>query len=185
MVNDTVVEVVQAAGSYSSLINDIAVGVVILLIAFAAGILTQKILSKVLREIELNHIMNKVGIMYNLEKWISNLVSYVIYLVGIVFFLQHLKIASIVLYLVLGAVLMLLVLTFIVGLKDVIPNLVAWVILHKDERITVGRRIEVKEISGRVERIGYLETEIITEYGDTLYVPNTLFLKSKFKVKKE
>ncbi|MDP3697953.1 MAG: mechanosensitive ion channel [Nanoarchaeota archaeon] len=182
MFNETIVGAVQTAKSYGYLIVE---GIVILLIAFGLGILTQKILFKVFREIELNHIMSKVGIMYNLEKWVSAIVSYVIYLVGIVLFLRLLGIAPYVLYLILGAVLMLFILTFIVGLKDVIPNLVAWVILHKDERITVGRRVEVKEISGRVEKIGYLETEIITEYGDTLYVPNTLFLKSKFKVKKE
>ena len=181
MVNETVTAIVNTTKSYFSLIVE---GIIILIVGFALGILVQKLLNKVLREVELNHVASKVGITNNLEKWVSLIASYVIYLVFIVFFLNHLGITSIVLYLLLGAVLMLLILTFIVGLKDVIPNLVAWLILHKDERITVGRRVEVKEIAGRVERIGYLETEIITDYGDTLYVPNTLFLKSKFKVKK-
>lgn len=182
MFNETVASVASTAKSYSYLIVE---GIVILLVSFGLGILTQKILSKVFREIELNHIMSKVGITYNLEKWVSTIISYVIYLVGIVIFLDLLGIAPYVLYLILGAVLMLFILTFIVGLKDVIPNLVAWVILHKDERITVGRRVEVREISGRVEKIGYLETEIVTDHDDTLYVPNSLFLKSKFKVKKD
>ena len=182
MVNETVTTIVGTAESYFSLIVE---GVIILIVGFGLGIFAQKLLNKVLKEMELNQIMGKVGITYNLEKWVSLVASYVIYLLFIVFFLDHLGIRNIVVYLVLGAVLMLLVLTFIVGLKDVIPNLVAWVILHKDERITVGRRVEVKEISGRVERIGYLETEIITDHDDTLYVPNLLFLKSKFKVKKE
>ncbi len=182
MVNETVTAIVNTTGSYFSLI---VVSIIILMIGFALGIIIQKILTKVLKGVELNHVASKVGITYNLEKWVSVIASYVIYLVSIVFFLINLGITSIVLYLILGAVLMLLILTLIVGLKDIIPNLVAWLILHKDERITVGRRVEVKEISGRVEKIGYLETEIITEYGDTLYVPNILFLKSKFKVKKE
>ncbi len=182
MVNETVTAMVGTAESYFFLVVE---SVIILMVGFALGILAQKLLSKLLKEVELNHIASKVGITNNLEKWVGVLVSYVIYLVSIVLFLIRLGITSIVLYLILGAVLMLLILTFIVGLKDIIPNLVAWLILHKDERITVGRRVEVKEISGRVERIGYLETEITTEYGDTLYVPNTLFLKSKYKVKKE
>lgn len=182
MVNETVTTIFDTAESYLSLIVE---SIVILIVGFVLGILAQKLLNKVLKKVELNHIMSKVGIMYNLEKWVSLLASYIIYLVFIVIFLDHLGIRNIVVYLVLGAVFMLLVLTFIVGLKDVIPNLVAWVILHKDERITVGRRVDVKEISGRVEKIGYLETEIVTDYGDTLYVPNILFLKSKFKVKKQ
>jgi len=101
MVNETVVGVVQTAKSYGYLIVE---GIVILLVGFGLGILTQKILSKVLRKIELNHIMSKVGITYNLERWISIIVSYVIYLVGIVLFLDLLGIAPYVLYLILGAV---------------------------------------------------------------------------------
>src|SRR3989338_597601 len=166
MVNETVTGVVATTKSYISLIVE---GVIILLVGFGLGILAQKLLAKILKEVELNQIMSKVGVTYNLEKWISAIVSYVIYLVSIVIFLENLNIASVVVYLLLGAVLMLLVLTLIVGLKDVIPNFVAWLVLQKDEKITVGRRVEVKEIEGRGEKIGYLETEIKTEQGDTLY----------------
>src|SRR3989344_6893465 len=173
MVNETVTGVVATTKSYFSLIVE---GVIILLIGFGLGILAQKLLAKILKEIELNQIFAKVGVNHNLEKGVSSVVSYVIYLVFGVIFLRHLGIESIVLYLILGGVLMLLVLTFIVGLKDVIPNLVAWLVLQKDEKVTVGRTVEVREIAGRVEKIGYLETEIRTEHGDTLYVPNTLFL---------
>ena len=79
---------------------------------------------------------------------------------------------------------MLLILTFLVGLKDVIPNFVAWLIIQKRGKLKEGHRIDIKEISGRVEKIGYLETEIKTDSDDILYVPNNLFIKSKFKLKK-
>ncbi len=172
--------VVELAQAY---LQKIIVGVVILLLGFGLGILAQKLLYKLLQEVNLNKIMSKVGVTHNLEKTVSSIVSYVIYLVFVVIFLDHLGITSIVLYLVLGAVLMLLILTFLVGLKDVIPNFVAWLLLQKKDKIKVGRRVEVKEISGVIEKVGYLETEIKTDGGDILYVPNALFLKSKFKVK--
>src|SRR3989338_2896313 len=180
MVNETVTTIVNTTKSYFSLIVE---GVIILMVGFALGILVQKLLGKVLKEVELNHIASKLGITYNLEKWISVILSYVIYLVFIVFFLNHLGITSIVLYLILGAVLMLLILTLIVGLKDVIPNFVAWLLLQRKNAIKEGKNIDIREIAGRVERIGYLETEIRTDNGDILYVPNALFMKSKFKVK--
>ncbi|MBU0457262.1 MAG: mechanosensitive ion channel domain-containing protein [Nanoarchaeota archaeon] len=173
--------VVEAAQSY---IYTIIVGVVILLVGFGLGILARKLMQKVLKEIELNKIMAKVGITHNLERGISIIISYLIYLVTIVYFLRQLGITSVVLYLVLGGILMLIILTSLVGLKDVIPNFVAWLILQKRGNIKVGKTVEVKEISGRVEKVGYLETEIKTYGGDILYVPNTLFLKSKFKIKK-
>ncbi len=165
-------------------LQKIIVSIVILLVGLGLGLLVQKLLGKILQEIELNKIMCKVGVTYNLERGVSLIVSYVIYLITIVIFLNQLGITSIVLYLVVGAVLTLVILTCLVGLKDVIPNFVAWLLLQKKGNIKVGKRVDIKEISGRVEKIGYLETEIKTEEGDLLYVPNTLFLKSTFKIKK-
>ncbi len=165
-------------------LQKIIVSVVILVVGLAVGLLVQKLLGKILQEIELNKIMFKVGVTYNLEKWVSLVISYVIYLIAIVIFLNRLGITSVVLYLVVGAILTLVILTFLVGLKDVIPNFVAWLLLQKKGNIKVGKRVDIREISGRVEKIGYLETEIKTEEGDLLYVPNTLFLKSTFKIKK-
>ena len=133
--------------------------------------------------IELNKVFGKVGLTYDLERWISSIVSFVIYLITLVVFLNQLGITSIVLYLIVGAILMLIVLTFIVGLKDVIPNLVAWFVIQRRGHIKEGSRVEVKEISGIVEKVGMMETEIRTESGDILYVPNSLFVKTKFWVR--
>ncbi|MBT6773988.1 mechanosensitive ion channel [Candidatus Woesearchaeota archaeon] len=182
MVNGT--SVTNAVGVAQSYFYTVIVGIVILLAGFGLGILVQKLLYKLLQEIGLNKIMNKVGITFNLEKWVSNIISWVIYLVFIVIFLNHLGITSIVLYLVLGAILMLIVLTFLVGLKDIIPNFIGWLYIQKDDKIVVGHKIDVKEISGIIEKTGYLETEIKTENGDILYVPNSLFLKSKYRLRK-
>ncbi len=176
-----VIEFFETAKEY---FFDIVAGIIILLVGFGLGILAKKIVYRILKEIHLNRIMSNVGITYNLEKGVSVIISYIIYLFTIVFFLDHLGITSIAIYLIAGAILALLVLTFIVGLKDVIPNFVAWILLQRKGKVVVGRNIDVKEIHGRVERIGYLETEIKTERGDILYVPNSLFLKTKFWVRK-
>lgn len=170
-------------GLVQSYFYTIIAGIVILLLGFGLGVLIKKVIFRILKEIELNHIMSKVGMRYDLEKWISSIVSYVIYLVTIVIFLDQLGIRSIVLYLVFGGILMLIILTFLVGLKDVIPNFVAWILLQRKGKVREGRKIEVREISGTVERVGFLETEIKTDNGDILYVPNSLFLKSKMWVR--
>ncbi|MBT3298680.1 mechanosensitive ion channel [archaeon] len=164
---------------------NIIIGFISLLIGFTIGIFAKKLSLKGLKEIGINKVLARVGIHYNIENIASSILSYLIYLITIIFVLRILGIASIVLYLLLGAILMLIVLSFIVGLKDVIPNLIAWIIIQRKEKIKVGRRIEVKEIKGIVEKIGYLETEIKTELDDILYVPNALFLRSKFWIKKD
>ena len=162
----------------------IVVGIVILLIGFGTGILAKKLVFRILKEIELNKIMSRVGVRYDLEKWVSSIISYVIYLFTIVIFFDQLGITSVVLYLIVGGILMLIILTFLVGLKDVIPNFVAWVLLQRKGRVKEGRRVEVREISGRVEKVGFLETEIKTDNDDILYVPNSLFLKSKMWIRR-
>ena len=182
MIKSMATEVIENAQSYAS---SVGVGIVILLVGFAIGILVKKVLSRVLKEISLNKVMNKVGVTYNLENIVSSVVSYVIYLFTIVLFLDKLGIKSIVLYLIVGAVLMLIILTLLVGMKDIIPNFIGWLYLQKKNKIKEGRRVEVKEISGTVEKIGYLETEIKTEHGDILYVPNSLFMKSKLRLRKK
>ncbi|HIG93182.1 MAG: Potassium efflux system KefA protein / Small-conductance mechanosensitive channel [archaeon GW2011_AR9] len=176
------IDVVETTGSY---ILTIIIGVVILLIFFGIGILAKKLLSRLLKEIGLNTIFGKVGVTTDLEKWISSVVSYLFYFIGLVLFLDQLKIRSIVIYIILGAILMLLTLTLIVGLKDVIPNFIGWIYLQRKGMITAGKHIAIKEIAGEVEHVGYLETEIRTDKDDLLYVPNSLFLKSKFKIKKD
>ena len=133
-----------------------------------------------------NFIHYKVGFTHDLESMVSSVISYVIYLVTVVIFLDYLVIRSIVIYILLGAILTLIVLTMLVGLKDVIPNFIGWLYLQKKRNlIEEGRKVDIKEISGKVEKIGYLETEIKTERGDILYVPNRLFMKSKFKIRKK
>ncbi len=176
-----VAEIVETARTY---VMDIVVGIIILLVGFGLGVLAKKLVYRILKEVHLNRVMSNVGVTADLEKAISTIVMYLIYLFTIVFFLDHFGITSIVIYLVAGGVLALLILTFLVGLKDVIPNFVAWVLLQRKGKVVTGRHVDVREISGVVEKIGYLETEIRTERGDTLYVPNSLFLKSKFWVRK-
>lgn len=161
----------------------VMVSVVILLVGFAAGFLIKKLLLRFLKEVELNKAMCKVGITSDLERGVSSIASYLIYLITLILFLDQLGIRSVVVYLFVGGVLMLLILTFLVGMKDIIPNFVGWFYIQKQGRIKEGHNIEIKEISGMVERVGYLETEIKTERGDLLYIPNSLFLQSKHKVK--
>ncbi|HLC51931.1 MAG TPA: mechanosensitive ion channel domain-containing protein [Candidatus Nanoarchaeia archaeon] len=175
-----VIKVFELAKEY---LYSIVAGIGILLIGFALGMLAKKLIYRILKEIELNKIMNKVGVTYDLEKWVSAIISYLIYLITIVFALNQLGITSIVLYIVVGGLMMLAILTLLVGLKDVIPNFVAWILLQRKGRVIEGHHINVREIAGQVEKFGFLETEIRTENGDLLYVPNSLFLKSKFWVK--
>ena len=175
-------EVIETAQSY---VYIIAISIVILIVGFALGVIVKKLLRKVLKEVELNKLVLRLGIMQDLEAGISTVISYLIYLVTLVLFLDYLGIKSIVIYLVVGALLMFLLLTLAIGLKDIIPNFMGYLFLQKKGLVKEGKIVDVKGISGKVEKIGVLETEIETEKGDVLYVPNSLFLKTEFWLRKQ
>jgi len=172
-----IVEIVKAYA------GQVLQGIVILLIGFGLGVLSRKFALKIFREFNLNKFLGKIGITNDIENIVSIIISYVIYLFTIIIFLEKLLIKSLVLYLIAGGVITLLILSLLVGLKDVIPNFVGWIYLQRKKKIKEGKRVDVREISGRVERVGYLETEIKTDNGDILYVPNSLFLKSKLWIR--
>ncbi|MBI4983653.1 mechanosensitive ion channel [Candidatus Woesearchaeota archaeon] len=153
------------------------VAIVILLGGLVLGIIAKKLLYRSLKELGTNWIATKVGMSLNLESALSSLLSYLIYFVTIILFLDQLGIRSIVVYIIVGVVLMLIILSFMVGIKDVLPNLYGGVILKKAGKIKEGRNVIVQEVSGRVEKIGFLETKIKTKQGDILHVPNSLFSK--------
>jgi len=183
MVNATtaVTNVVETTNSYAT---KIAVAIAFIIGGLILGMLAKKLLHKVLKELGLNKIMRKVNVTYDIEAVISSTISYVIYFLAVIFALKQFGVLpEYIVYLLVGAILTMLALTFIVGLKDIIPNFVAWILLQRRGKIKEGKRVEIREISGVVEKIGFLESEIKTDSDDILYVPNSLFLKSKVKIR--
>ena len=73
----------------------IIVSFIIVLVGFGIGLFAKKISMKVLKQIELNRILSKVGIRNDVEIIISSILSYLIYLITIVFALQELGITLI------------------------------------------------------------------------------------------
>src|SRR3989338_3106278 len=165
MANETIVTI---AGTAQSLFYKIAVAAVILMAGFAAGLLVKKLTFRLFSQIELNKIMGRAGVTYDLERGVSSVLSYIIYLFTLLLFLEQLEIKSIVLYMAAGGLLLLIILTVVVGLKDVIPNFIGWLYVQRKPSFKEGYHIELPEISGLIEHIGYLETEIKTEKGDVL-----------------
>jgi len=160
-------------------VENIVGAVVVLLIGLIIGLIVKKILRKILHEIELDKIVKKLGKNYSLEKRISSLAAYLIYLITLVVFLNQLEITSIVLYILVGAILLLLGVTFLLGVKDFIPNLIAGLIIYKKGYWKKGKKIKINEVEGKITRLGLIEMEIKTKKGDKIHLPNSLLIKSK------
>jgi len=166
-----------------SFLDMIVIGIVILLVGLAIGLLMKKIVTRVLNELELNKGIIRIGITADMEGMLGFLVSFIIYVVTIILFLDWLGVTSIVFYVLVLGFSILIILAVIMKLKDIIPNWYAGKTLRRAKVFVKGKVIEIEEVVGKIEHVGKFETILRTSQDDLLYVPNAFFTKHKYKIK--
>jgi len=169
-------EIWQRSLSY---FDKLIISIIILLIGLVIGLLIKKIAERVLREVDYNGIVRKMGITVNAEKITGTLLSYAAYAATIFLLLDWWGIAFIVFNLIVGGLVLLAGLGLITGLKDVIPNFLAGWKLKKNKELARGKKIEIQGINGVIEKMGYLKVILRTGKEDILHVPNAFFVKGK------
>lgn len=173
-------EIINTAQSY---LYRISVAIIILLGGLVFGILVKKLGLRLFEEIKLNQLTLKFRKGYNLEVIVANGISYLIYFLAFIFFFDSLGLRSLVIYFLILIILVLFILSSLVGVRDLLPNLMGWFYLKQKGLVKIGKIVEINGISGKVEKIGLIETRIKTEKGDWLYLPNSLFYKKEVLVK--
>jgi len=162
----------------------IAAAIAVLLLGFAVVRLLKKIVHKILRELEINKLVKKyTKIKFDFEENIPPIFSYIIYLFAVVLALKLLGWGSAVLYIILALIAVIIIITFLLGVNEFIPNMFAGINIHRKKLIRIGDYIHVKNIEGTVNDISLIETKIITDSGDEIILPNT-FLTQNEVVKK-
>ncbi len=171
----------------SGIFTKLVVAVIIVLIGLVAGKLLGKLIHKLLHEIELNNLIKKsAGIKISMEEIISSFVTYFIYFIFIVMALNQLGLTTVVLHMISGAILIIIIISIMLSIKDFMPNMFAGLFIHKKKFIKEGDIIEVDNTKGKIAHINLVETTIETKQGDIVYVPNSLLTKKTIiKVKKK
>ena len=67
-----------------------------------------------------------------------------------------------------------------VALKDLVSSMFSGALVGIDKSFAPGDYISIKEVTGVVEKIGFLTTKIITDEGKKVYVPNQLIFSAPF-----
>ncbi len=67
-----------------------------------------------------------------------------------------------------------------VALKDLVSSMFSGALVGIDKSFAPGDYISIKEVTGVVERIGFLTTKIITDDGKKVFVPNQLIFSAPF-----
>ncbi len=171
----------------SSVFTKLVVAVIIVLIGLVLGKILGKFVQKALHEIELNKILkNAAGIKISIEEIISAFVTYFIYFIFIMMALNQLGITTVVLHMISGAILIIIIISILLSIKDFMPNVFAGLFIHQKRFIKEGDVLKVDNTEGRVIHINLVETKIETKKGDIIYIPNSLLTKKTVvKLKKK
>lgn len=173
------------SGLFSGIVTKLIVAVIILLVGFIIGRVAGKLIQRVLQEIGFNKILKKaVGIKVSVEELIGSLITYFIYFITVVIALKQIGLATLLLDLLFGAIIILIIVAIFLSIKDFVPNMTAGIFIHQKRNIKEGSTIKVKGIEGEVIHINLVETRIKTESGDTIHIPNSILIKEEVVVRK-
>ncbi|MCB9649990.1 MAG: mechanosensitive ion channel [Deltaproteobacteria bacterium] len=65
----------------------------------------------------------------------------------------------------------------LVGARDLVPDLVAFLVLRGERAVRPGWRLNAPSVSGRVQQVGLRSTRLVDEAGRVVTVPNHLLLQ--------
>ncbi|MBR9692249.1 mechanosensitive ion channel [Candidatus Woesearchaeota archaeon] len=170
---------------FSQFFTKFIVAVIILLIGFVIARIVGKLVHKILHEIELNNILKKAGVKFELENPISHLTTYIVYFFTIISALNSLGLTTKIFDMLALAFLALIIISILLAIKDFVPNLISGFFIYKRGLIKVGDKIKIDNISGKVKKITLIETEIETSAKDIIHIPNSTITKKEILVKKK
>jgi len=178
---------VAVKDSFSGFFTKFIVAIIILLIGFIVGKLLGRLVYKFMHSIELNANLNKMsGVKIGLEEILEAFTTYFIYFITIVTVLQQLGLATTVLNMIAGGVIVIIILSTLLGVKDFIPNAVAGFVLQRRGFLQVGEVIKVKGMQGKIIKLSLVETKIETKDKDIIFIPNSVLTKTEvIKVSKK
>ncbi|MCF7861471.1 mechanosensitive ion channel family protein [Candidatus Woesearchaeota archaeon] len=166
----------------NSILTKLFIAVIIILCGLVLGRILGKLITKVLNEFELNRIMRKAtGIKINLEEVTGTALSYFIYFIAIIMALETINIAPMILYILSSGVIIIIIISISLTVKDFFPNVMSSIIIHQKGFIKEGDRIKIEDIEGEIIKINLLETTVRSDNGDEIFIPNGLITRKKVR----
>ncbi len=99
--------------------------------------------------------------------------------------LSQLGLTTTVLHMISAAVIVIVIISIFLSIKDFVPNFMAGIFIHRKGFVNEGDKIRVKGVEGRIIHLNLVETRIKTKKGDVIYLPNVLLTRNEVvKLKK-
>jgi len=157
----------------------VVTAVIILLVGFVIGRIAGKLILKLLKEIDFDKTIKKTtGYEGSTARIISRSLSYLIYFLSILVALESLGLSAFILNMILLAIIMIIVISFLLAIKDFIPNFIAGFTVRRNNLFNKGDKIKVGSVEGKILKISLLDTHVVTPKKDLVVVPNSYFTKN-------
>lgn len=167
------------------LVIKIISALLILIAGFILGKIIGLILKRVLQQINIDkHLATTLGHRLALEKRVSGVISTIIYIVAIFIALQTLTILKYTLLIIGGGFALVLFISLLLILKDTIPNFLVGISKTYRQKMIVGKTLRIRQIQGKIIK-KTLFTTIVQEQEDKIHIPNRIFKKETYTVKKK
>ena len=183
--NDSLEAIVGVSESVTPVVSKIVIAVLILLIGLILGKLIGNLIRRALNEVQLDkHLRKTTGFKFSLERFIGGFATYFIYFIAVVMCLNTVELTTTILNMIAAAIFIIIVISFILAVKDFFPNLIAGFIIKSRKTFNEGDEIQIKEVRGRIIDIGMLEVRILTRFKEEVIIPNAIFNKRQMIIRK-
>jgi len=155
----------------TELFSSVTIGsILLLLILFASVIIIERIVQKQL----IRRFLSRTKLQPSLQFGLSRIIGYTLIAVGfyVAFQLVGVDLSS------LAIIAASLGVGIGFGLQNIINNLVSGIIILAERPISIGDRIEVAGVAGRVTKIQIRSTTVVTNDNITMIVPNADFISN-------
>ena len=178
---DTVIAAYEAVReSTSGIFYKFIVSIILLLIGFILGKILGRLIYKFLHSFEINETFSKLsGATLKIEEIAETFTTYFIYFITVVLVLQQIGLVSTILHMIAAGIIILIILSTFLGIKDFIPNAIAGFFIQNKKEFKVGQTIKVKGMQGKISEITLLETKIETKSGDIIFIPNSVLSRTE------
>ncbi len=164
----------------SSVVNRLLLAAIVLLVGFIAGRLAGKFVEHVVRAMELNRAVHAATrVTLEIDEILGRIVSYGIYFLVVVAALDVLGVGSIFFTLIAAGIIIALIISFVLAIRDMIPNLLAGWHIKRRKLVKKGDTIKVDTAEGKVVKVEMMETLLVTSKGDDLFIPNATLIKNE------
>ncbi len=148
---------------------DVMLAVITFLIFLIVGRFVQMIVVRVLQELNLDYLLEKIGVEFSGSKIVGTIAAFFFYLWGVLIALSQLRLEKIAFFAAAIAAAVLILLSITLGFTDTIRNFLIGAYLRK--KYANKKELKIGNISGRIISVGRTKIKIMTSKKEILEIP--------------